>query len=84
MVTLTTTQVLLVGFMGGAGLALCLLLAIAVGIGLTTAYSRILDRLEARRARRPARIEARRIRREDRKTCRAIEALGTTEHPTDL
>ncbi|MFF3884095.1 hypothetical protein [Streptomyces sp. NPDC001914] len=84
MVTLTTRQILLVGAMGGAGLAVGLALVFAVVFGTATAYSRLLDRLAAWRTRRPARIEARRTRREDRKTCRAIEALGTTDHPTDL
>jgi NAD(P)-dependent dehydrogenase (short-subunit alcohol dehydrogenase family) len=78
MVTLTTEQLLLIGAMGGVGLALCLTLVFAVGYGVAIAYSRILDRLEARRVRRHDRKEARRIRRQDRKTCRAIEALGTT------
>ncbi|MEU4173274.1 hypothetical protein AB0F46_41350 [Streptomyces sp. NPDC026665] len=84
MVTLTTRQILLVGAMGGAGLAVVLALIFAVVSGTATAYSRLLDRLAAWRTRRPERIEARRTRREDRKTCRAIEALGTTNHPTDL
>ncbi|MFF0139729.1 hypothetical protein ACFYRN_25155 [Streptomyces sp. NPDC005227] len=72
MVTLTARDVVLLAVMGGAACALCLVLLIAAGFGIAAACSHLRDRLEPRRARRS-----------DLKACRAINALGTTNHSKD-
>ncbi|MFF2094800.1 hypothetical protein [Streptomyces sp. NPDC058202] len=72
MVTLTRTDALIIGAMGGVGCGICLAVLFLVAFGLAAAYSRLYDRLEARRARRT-----------DLKACRAIDALGTLNHPKD-
>ncbi|MFI1767481.1 hypothetical protein ACH41H_36280 [Streptomyces sp. NPDC020800] len=73
---MTPHQVLIVAAIGGVlgvvGAAAFVLTAFA----LVTGISNLIEQAAARRARR-------RARREDLTTCRAIEALGTTSHPTD-
>ncbi|MGP4085451.1 hypothetical protein [Streptomyces sp. KR55] len=72
MAVLTTRDVLLVGAAGGLIVLLCLAAFVAVGIALHAAFSRAVTAWDAWR-----------ISREDLKTCRAIEARGTTNHPKE-
>lgn len=69
---MTTDQVFIVAVIGGLTVVVGLIIAAALFTGFYLAFFRLADWRKARRARRY-----------DLRTCRAIEALGTTEsdHP---
>lgn len=72
MAVLTTTQIMIVGAIGG--LTVLAVLVLAIGIGL--ALHAVIPRATAAYA-------ARRQRRQDLQACRAIDQLGTTNHPKE-
>jgi hypothetical protein len=71
MATITTWQIFTVGFLGGLAAVFGGIAFVALSFAAYQASARLHHALEERRARR-----------EDLKTCRAIEALGTTTEPS--
>lgn len=65
-------EIFLIAFAGGISAVLGLLTSAALALAVYAAVARIVTASEARRERR-----------RHLKTCRAINALGTTDHPTD-
>ncbi|MGW6910283.1 hypothetical protein [Streptomyces sp. NPDC054940] len=74
MAVLTTHQILLVAVIGGCAAALATTALRLLWRGLHRLFEDLVTVREARRARR--------TRRQHLQTCRAIEALGTTNEPT--
>lgn len=75
---MTPTQVLAVAALGGLAAIAGLVLFVALAVGLYTAIDRLIERAEDRRAER-----AHHRRQHDLTICQAIDALPTTDHPTD-
>ncbi|MFJ2719419.1 hypothetical protein [Streptomyces sp. NPDC087437] len=67
---MTRTDVYVVAVVGGLTVVIALLAAAILAAGVYLGYARLHEWREARRRRR-----------RDLKTCRAIEALGTTRNP---
>lgn len=66
---MTSGQILVIAAIGGLFTALALILFVALAVGIYIFSSRIAELCEQRREER-----------QNLKTCRAIEALGTTNH----
>lgn len=71
-----TRDVFLIGFIGGLGAVVGLICFVVLSIAVYVAITRAVIAIEAAR-------EERSARREDLTTCRAIEALGITNHPKE-
>lgn len=68
---MTSEQAIILGAAGGLTVLIGLIVFIGIALGLYLACSKLSDALDARRERR-----------RDLTECRAIDALGTTNHPT--
>jgi len=73
---MTSQQTLVVAAIGGLFAAIALIVFVALAVGIYILSSRLAELREERR-------EERREEPLSLKTCRAIDALGTTDHPTD-
>lgn len=69
---MTPTQVYVLGAVGGMSAIVGLILFILLSLAFFTLSSRLIEARAAHRERR-----------RNLNTCRAIDALGTTNHPTD-
>ena len=71
-----TYDIFLIGFLGGLAALVGLICFVALSIAAYVAITRVVIAIEAAK-------EQRRARRQDLTTCRAIDALGITNHPKE-
>lgn len=81
---MTPHQVFAVAALGGFAALVALVLVVALGAAVARIVGRLVDRVDDYRARRAEqRAAAEQPDTDDLDTCRAIDALGTTRHPTE-